>query len=115
MHALVIEDELMIAAEIEFVLRECGFETVDIARSSEVAVQAAAANIPDLITADFDLRPQCGIETVRTICPQPTTPVIFITARQEGPATDAAKHCLAKAILGTDLDLYHNGCLGFIA
>ena len=80
MHALVIEDELMIAAEIEFVLRECGFTTVDIASSSEAAVDAAALNSPDLITADFNLRPGCGIETVRTICPQPATPVIFITA-----------------------------------
>ena len=65
MHALVIEDELIIATEIEFVLRECGFATVDIARSSEAAVDAAAANKPDLITADFDLRPDSGIETVR--------------------------------------------------
>jgi CheY-like chemotaxis protein len=80
MHALVIEDELMIAAEIEFVLRNCGFATVDIARSGEAAIDAAAANCPDLITADFDLRPGCGIEAVRTICPEPATPVIFITA-----------------------------------
>ena len=80
MHALVIEDELMIATEIEFVLRECGFATVDIACSSEAAVDAAAANKPDVITADFDLRPDSGIETVRAISPQPDTPVIFITA-----------------------------------
>ena len=83
MHALVIEDELMIAAEIEFVLRECGFTTVDIARSSEAAIDAAAANSPDLITADSDLRPGCGIETVCTISPQPATPVIFITANAQ--------------------------------
>jgi len=80
MHALVIEDEVMIATEIEFVLRECGFATVDIACSMGAAVDAAAANCPDLITADVDLRPECGIETVRTIGPQSATPVIFITA-----------------------------------
>lgn len=80
MHALIIEDELMIAAEIEFVLRQCGFTTVDIAGSLKTAVDAADANSPGLITADFNLRPGCGIETVQAIGPAPTTPVIFITA-----------------------------------
>lgn len=79
MHALIIEDEFMIAMAIEHVLRDCGFETFDIALSGEAAIEAAAGQSPDLITADVQLRPGCGIETVRTICPQLSTPVIFIT------------------------------------
>lgn len=90
MHALIIEDEFMIAMAIEDVLRDCGFETFDIALSSEAAIHAAAGRCPDLITADVQLRPGCGIETVRAICPQPSTRVIFITgcareARQRMP------------------------------
>ena len=90
MHALIIEDEFMIAMAIEDVLRDCGFETFDIAFSPAAAIQAAAGHCPDLITADVQLRPGCGIETVRAICPQPSTPVIFITgtgkeARQRMP------------------------------
>ena len=80
MHALIIEDEFMIAVEIESVLRDCGFETFDIVRSPEAAIEAAAQQCPDLITADVQLRPGCGIQTVRTIWPQPSTRVIFITA-----------------------------------
>lgn len=79
MHALIIEDEFMTAMAIEHVLRDCGFKTFDIALSSEAAIEAAAEQCPDLITADVQLRPGCGIETVRTIGPQPSTPVIFIT------------------------------------
>jgi DNA-binding response OmpR family regulator len=79
MHALIIEDEFMIAMAIEHVLRDCGFKTFDIALTSQAAIEAAAEQWPDLITADVQLRPGCGIETVRTICPQPSTPVIFIT------------------------------------
>ena len=79
MHALIIEDEFMIAMAIEHVLRDCGFQTFDIALSGEAAIEAAAENCPDLITADVQLQPGCGIEAVRTICPQPSTPVIFIT------------------------------------
>jgi CheY-like chemotaxis protein len=83
MHALIIEDEFMIAMAIEHVLRDCGFETFDIALSGEAAIEAAAVECPDLITADVQLRPGCGIETVRTISPGPSTPVIFITGNAE--------------------------------
>lgn len=79
MHALIIEDEFIIAMAIEDVLRDCGFETFDIATSPDAAIEAAAEQCPDLITADVQLRPGCGIETVRAIDPDPATPVIFIT------------------------------------
>ena len=41
-HALIIEDEFMIATVIEYVLRDCGFDSFDIAVSSEAAIAAAA-------------------------------------------------------------------------
>ena len=41
MHALIIEDEMMIAAAIELVLRDCGFNSFDIASSSYEAIRAA--------------------------------------------------------------------------
>jgi len=95
MHALIIEDEFMIAKEIEYVLRDCGFETIDIALSREAAIDAAAENCPDLITADVQLQPGCGIETVRTICPQTSTPVIFIT----GNATEVRRQMPQHTVL----------------
>jgi DNA-binding response OmpR family regulator len=79
MHALIIEDEFMIALAIEDVLRVCGFKTFDIALFSESAINAAAANYPDLITADVQLRSGCGIATVQRICSDPPIPVIFVT------------------------------------
>jgi CheY-like chemotaxis protein len=51
-HALIIEDEMMIAAAIEFVLRDCGFDSFDVASSSLAAIRAAARRCPNLITAD---------------------------------------------------------------
>ena len=80
----------MIAMAIEDVLRDCGFDTVEIAPTAEAAIEAAAGHCPDLITADVQLRPGCGIETVRAIAAQASAPVIFITgsakeARQRMP------------------------------
>ena len=79
MHALIIEDEMMIAAAIEFVLRDCGFDTFDVASSGYEAIRAAARRCPDLITADITLSEGDGIEAIRIICRKPTIPVIFIT------------------------------------
>lgn len=79
MHALIIEDESMIAIAIEDALRGCGFTSFDIAVSAEEAVAAAERRCPDLITADVELRPGCGITAVQSICSERPIPVIFIT------------------------------------
>jgi len=79
MYALIIEDEVLIAAAIEFVLRDCGFDSFDIAPSSYAAIRAAARRSPDLITADVTLADGDGIEAIRIICREPSIPVIFIT------------------------------------
>jgi len=79
MHALIIEDESLIAMAIEDALRGCGFTSFDLAASAEEAVAAAARKCPDLITADVELRPGCGITAVETICSEKPIPVLFIT------------------------------------
>ena len=79
MHALIIEDESLIAMAVEEALRGCGFTSFDIAVSAEEAVAAAARKCPDLITADVELRPGCGITAVQSICSEQQVPVLFIT------------------------------------
>jgi DNA-binding response OmpR family regulator len=79
MHALIIEDESLIAMAIEDVLRGCGFTSFDIAVTADEAVAAAARQCPDLITADVELRPGCGITAVQSICSERSIPVLFIT------------------------------------
>ena len=79
MHALIIEDESVIAMVIEDILRECGFTSFDFASSPQAALDAAASQSPDLITSDVQLKPGCGIATVQTIRSGLAVPVIFIT------------------------------------
>ena len=80
MHALIIEDEAMIAMCIEEALRDCGFATFDFADCLETAVRAAEEACPDLITADVRLTHSCGIEAVQVICAEKPIPVIFLTS-----------------------------------
>ena len=79
MHALIIEDEPLIAMNIEDALRECGCTSFDVARSSDEAVEAATQRCPELITADVQLAPGCGVDAVAAICGRKPIPVMFIT------------------------------------
>lgn len=80
MHALIIEDEALIAMTIEEVLTFYGFTSFDIAWSEKEAIRVAALRRPALITADGQLRPGSGVDAVNVICSDASIPVIFITA-----------------------------------
>jgi DNA-binding response OmpR family regulator len=79
MHALIIEDEPLIAILVEDTLRDCGFTSFDVACSKEDAIASAKRRCPSLITADVDLNPGSGIEAVDEICSGPPIPVVFVT------------------------------------
>ena len=80
MHALIIEDEPVIAMLIEDQLRSHGFASFDFAVTESEAVAAAGRRCPDLITSDVQLHAGCGIAAVQAICRQRQIAVVFITA-----------------------------------
>ncbi|HMG45883.1 MAG TPA: response regulator [Allosphingosinicella sp.] len=80
MHALIIEDEPIIAMLIEDHLRTLGYTSVDFAVTEAEAVAAAGRRCPDLITSDVRLPEGCGIAAVESICGGGYIPVVFITA-----------------------------------
>ena len=83
MHALIIEDEPLIAMAIEDVLRASGYTSFDFAVCAEEAISAASSRCPDLITSDVVLKPGNGIDAIEAICGKSPTPVIFITGNAE--------------------------------
>lgn len=92
MHALVIEDDTIIAMMIEDELRDLGFKTVDIASTENEAIVAVAKRCPDLVTSDGSLIVGTGVGAVRHIRASLDVPVIFITGDPQ-----RARHCLADA------------------
>jgi DNA-binding response OmpR family regulator len=80
MHALIIEDEPLIACQIEDVLRDHGFVTIDFAETFSRAVAQAAKRAPDLITADVNLAEGSGIDAVEAITTLIAPRVVFVTA-----------------------------------
>lgn len=79
MHALIIEDEPMIARLIQEELSEIGFTSFNIAASEDEAVRMAEHTCPNLITADEKLASGSGFRAVQEICAEQAIPVIFIT------------------------------------
>jgi two-component system, response regulator PdtaR len=52
---LIIEDDLLIASQIEATLTEAGFDVVGVATNGEEALELAAAHPPDLAITDLRL------------------------------------------------------------
>jgi CheY-like chemotaxis protein len=81
---LIIEDEPVIAADIEALVRELGHKVSDIVATRSEAVEAARRSTPGLVLADIQLADgSSGVDAVRDILQDADTPVIFITAFPE--------------------------------
>jgi DNA-binding response OmpR family regulator len=83
MHALIIEDDYLIARSLQDMLEPFGFTSFGFARSEDAAVAGAQEKTTHLITADVRLLPGDGVRAVEAICKQREIPVIFITGYQE--------------------------------
>ena len=81
---LIIEDEPVIAADIEGLVRELGHRVLDIAATRQEAVESARRETPGLVLADIQLADgSSGVDAVRDILGDIDAPVIFITAFPE--------------------------------
>ena len=65
---LVVEDELIVAMNIESKLQELGYEVIDVVDNGKDAIDRALETKPDLILMDIVLKGDMdGIEVVRRI------------------------------------------------
>lgn len=80
-HVLIIEDEALIALDLQDVLSGAGATSFDFAETQADAVAAARLRRPDVITSDVMLREGTGPNAVADIQSEMgPMPVIFITA-----------------------------------
>jgi len=82
---MIIEDEAIIAMDIESIVAEMGHRVTGIARTRDEAVTLGRADVPDLILADIQLADNSsGIDAVNDLLAElGQRPVIFITAFPE--------------------------------
>lgn len=81
---LIIEDEPMIALDIESLVTDIGHQVVGIAATRSDATAKARSTSPGLVLADIQLADgSSGIDAVNDILRETNVPVIFITAYPE--------------------------------
>jgi CheY-like chemotaxis protein len=99
LHALIIEDEILIAYEVQSVLEDLGFESFDLADSPADALACARAHRPDLITADLRIVGGTGLEAVRAITAAlGQIPVVYVTANTDMLAGEGVPAVVEKPI-----------------
>lgn len=89
---LVVEDDLLIAANLAMQVTKLGYEVIGIASRGEEAIRHVADHKPTLVLLDINLKGRLdGIETA-TILQQTTgVPIIYVTANADEATFNRAK------------------------
>jgi CheY-like chemotaxis protein len=89
---LIVEDEAIIAMEIENQLQSLGYEVTSIVDTGEKAIRKAEEDKPDLMLMDIRIKGEMdGIDTAEEIRNRFGIPVIFSTAYLDEERIDRAK------------------------
>jgi DNA-binding response OmpR family regulator len=97
---LIVEDEVIIAMEIQVRLENAGFAVCGLTTSGEKAILLAREKNPDLILMDITLKgPLDGMETAGRIQAEKSIPTIFLSATDN----QAVLHEIREHRLGLSL------------
>ena len=89
---LVVEDEVLVARDIQARLQRMGYEVVGTVARGEDAVSTALAESPDLILMDINLKGEMdGIEAATQMIEVSSVPVIYCTAYSNDEVLERAK------------------------
>jgi AmiR/NasT family two-component response regulator len=102
---LIVEDEAIIAVDLQRRLRRMGCEIVGIAGSGEEALRLATALKPELVLMDINLHGGIdGTQAAQQLHAQLQLPVVYLTASSEASVVSRAKLSNAFGYLLKPLD-----------
>lgn len=91
MRALIVEDEPLVAVEIEFLVEDAGLVPVGVATDAEEALEMIARERPDVVLLDIHLSDgPTGVELGRRAAAERGAAVLFITADRRRLPEDLA-------------------------
>lgn len=78
---LVVEDERIIAMDLQYTLERFGYDVCGVVSSGEESIESASRTNPDIILMDIKLRGKIdGLGAAKHIQSQFNIPVIYLTA-----------------------------------
>jgi signal transduction histidine kinase len=106
---LIVEDERIVARDLQETLIEMGYDPYAIASSADEAMNLATTRCPDIVLMDIRIKGSLdGIETAALLAEKCRTPVVFLTANADVAMVERAKRIephgyLQKPIKPSDL------------
>jgi PAS domain S-box-containing protein len=89
---LIVEDESVNAAVIEYQLKKLGYLVAGIASSGKEALELAQKTRPDLVLMDIQLEGEMdGVEAAAAIRKKMAVPVVFLTATSDDLTVERAR------------------------
>jgi DNA-binding LytR/AlgR family response regulator len=97
---LIVEDDMIIAANISLQLSKLGYEVTGIESRGEDAVNHAIENHPDIILMDIQLKGGMnGIDAAKKIQEKTAIPLIYLTANSDEASFQKAKETKPYAFI----------------
>ncbi len=97
---LIVEDEMIIGANIAMLLTKLGYNVSGILPRGEEVMDHILTNKPDIILLDIQLKGQLdGIETAELVNKECNIPIIFLTANSDDTNFNRAKATNPKAFI----------------
>jgi DNA-binding LytR/AlgR family response regulator len=92
---LIVEDEILVATDIQESLESLGYSVMGIADTGLKAIEAVKRELPDLILMDINLKgDMTGIEAAKLISKDNDVPIIYLTANTDLDTVNKAKVAL---------------------
>lgn len=89
---LIVEDESVIALELQTILKELGYDVVAVVNTGKKAIEKAEKEHPDLILMDIRIKGGMdGVEAADTIRSRCEIPIVFLTAFLDEERLEKAK------------------------
>jgi DNA-binding NarL/FixJ family response regulator len=94
-NVVIVEDEALIALDLEMIMESMNFNVVGISDNGDEALDMIATRHPDLILLDINIKGQKdGIELAEIIRTKTKKPFVFITSYADKDTLERAKHTL---------------------
>jgi signal transduction histidine kinase len=88
---LVVEDEPIVAKDLQLILRDLGFDAYAIANSADAAIKRASERCPDLVLMDIRIKGRLdGIQTAEILRQRFGVSVVYLTAHADDATIERA-------------------------
>jgi PAS domain S-box-containing protein len=90
---MIVEDEELIAADLEYRLQELGYKVSAVVSNSKAALEALLGHKPEVVLMDINIEGDCdGIDTAVLVKDRFDIPVVFLTAQRDRKTFDRANN-----------------------